>query len=77
MRIATVLACVSLVAASAHAQGTSVDAAACARLAGSLKLPNATVTAAQAVAAGQFVPPGNNAALAQAAASCPPSAASC
>ena len=44
------------VQAQAPAAGTPVDAAACARLA-TLKLSDASVSAAQAVPAGQFKPP--------------------
>jgi feruloyl esterase len=59
-----------LVGASAHAE-ESVSAAACERLAASLKLPNTTVTAAKPIAAGRFTPPGGGASAAQAAASLP------
>ena len=64
-------ASVLLVGASAHAQTSSVSAAACERLAASLKLPNSTVTSATPVAAGKFVPPGGGAGAAQAAAGLP------
>jgi len=53
-----------------HAE-ESVSAAACERLAASLKLPNTTVTAAQPIAAGRFALPGVGAAAAQAAADLP------
>jgi feruloyl esterase len=71
MRTALTLASILLLTGAAHAQGPTVDAAACERLAASLRLPNTTVTSAQAVAAGRFVPPGGNAAAAQAAAGLP------
>jgi len=56
---------------AASAQTHNADASACARLASSLALPHTTVTSAQAVAAGQFVPPGANAAVNEAAAQLP------
>jgi feruloyl esterase len=71
MRIPAAVACVLLSATVAHAQTRAVDAAACERLATSLKLPTTTVTSAQAVPAGRFVPPGANAAALQAAAALP------
>ena len=58
MRTIAFAACVWLSAGVVYAQQSSVDAATCTRLAGSLKLPNATVTSAQAVPAGTFTPPG-------------------
>ena len=48
MKTVIAFASVLLVGASAHAQTSSVSAAACERLAASLKLPNTTVTSAQA-----------------------------
>jgi len=48
-----------------------VPAAACEQLAGSLSFPNTTVTLAQAVEAGKFLPPGGGAAAAKAAANLP------
>jgi feruloyl esterase len=48
---------VLLLPGAAHAQTSSVDAAACNRVAASLRLTNATVTATDVVAAGHFVPP--------------------
>jgi len=47
-----------LVCGTAYAQKSSADAAACDRLAASLKLTSAKVTSSHAVAAGHFVPPG-------------------
>ena len=66
MKTVIAFASVLLVGASAHAQTSSVSAAACERLAASLKLPNSTVTSATAVAAGKFVPPGGGGAAAAA-----------
>jgi feruloyl esterase len=66
MRSAAVVACVVMLGAVVEAQGPTVDAAACQRLASSLKLPATTVTSAQAVAPGAFVAPGTNAAVAEA-----------
>src|ERR1051325_2167652 len=56
---------------AASGQTRSADAAACAKLATSLKLPHTTVTAVQPIAAGQFVPPEANAAAKQAASALP------
>src|SRR3972149_1894595 len=52
------------------AQGPAPDAAACERLAASLRLPNTTVTSAKAVAAGRFVPPDGTPATANLSAFC-------
>ena len=72
MRTLTAVLCVFLSSGIAYAEGASVDAAACERLAASLKLPRTTVTSAQAVPAGAFVPPGpGGAAAAKAAAGLP------
>ena len=57
MRLLISLVCALSCAASLHAQATSMDAAACERLAASLKLPNAKVTLAQPVTSRQFMPP--------------------
>lgn len=72
MRTVAVLTVAFLWAGVSFAQRPAVDAAACERLATSLKLPNTTVTSATAVRAGQFVPPsGAGAAAAQVAATLP------
>jgi feruloyl esterase len=72
MATAATLVCAVLVAAAGFAESSqTASAAACERLATSLSLPNTTVGAAQAVAAGKFIPPGRSAAAAQAAASLP------
>jgi feruloyl esterase len=71
MKIVAVAVVVVLWSTAGYAQGPPLDAAACARLAASLRLPHANVTSAQAVAAGQFVPPDGNAALKDAAARLP------
>jgi tannase/feruloyl esterase len=55
----------------AYAAQSPVSTAACERLAASLKLPGTTVTSAQPVAAGKFVPPDGGAAAAEAARSLP------
>ncbi len=47
-----------LVGGVLYAQAPAVTTAACERLAGSLTLPNTTVTSVQAVPAGSFTPPG-------------------
>ena len=47
-----------LVGGIVYAQAPAVTAAACERLAASLKLPNTTATSVQAVPAGSFTPPG-------------------
>jgi feruloyl esterase len=47
-----------LVGGVLYAQAPAVTTAACERLAGSLRLPNTTVTSVQAVPAGSFTPPG-------------------
>jgi len=60
MKIAIAFASILLVSGSAHAQTSSVSAAACERLAASLTLSDATVTSATAVQAGAFVPPTGN-----------------
>ena len=52
-----------------YTQQSSADAAVCARLADTLKLPNAKVTAARAVDAGQFAVPGASVARSGGAAS--------
>ena len=57
MKIFTAFVCALSCSALLHAQKASLDAAACERLAASLKLPNATVTLATPVTSGQFVPP--------------------
>jgi feruloyl esterase len=54
----SIAVCAVLLASAAHGQGPTVSAAACEDLAGSLSLPNTTVTAAQPVSAGEFTPPG-------------------
>ena len=71
MKNVVAVACVLVFGASLEAQGQTVAAAACERLAASLSLPHATVTSAKAVAAGKFSPPGGGAAAARAAASLP------
>jgi feruloyl esterase len=71
MRTVIAVACVVAFSASLHAQGPSVAAAACERLAASLTLPHTTVSSAKAVAAGKFTVPGGGAAAAQAAAGLP------
>ncbi|MEQ1574467.1 MAG: DUF6351 family protein, partial [Vicinamibacterales bacterium] len=58
MRIPTAVVVAMWLPAMAYAQQPSADAAACDRLAGTLKLPNTTVMATRAVAAGRFVAPG-------------------
>ena len=60
--IAAALAAFLVSVLPVHADESSVSAGQCALLAASLKLPNATVTAAQAVPAGQFKAPGGGAA---------------
>ena len=57
MRTFTAFVCALACGALVHAQKASIDAAACERLASSLKLPHAVVTMAKAVTSGQFVPP--------------------
>jgi feruloyl esterase len=64
MKTVITLASILLAGSTGHAQTSAVSAAACERLAASLKLPNSTVTSATAVAAGKFVPPGGRAAAA-------------
>ena len=71
MKTAITVAGVLLSGTLAHGQTSAVSTAACERLAASLELPNSTVTSAEAVAAGQFVPPAGGAAAARAAASLP------
>jgi feruloyl esterase len=71
MKSVIAVACVIVFGASLEAQAQSVSAAACERLAASLRLSNTTVSSAQAVAAGKFTPPGGGAAVAQAAAGLP------
>src|SRR5262245_64176495 len=56
MRIAIFAAVFVILSASAQAQTVAPDK--CGQLAASLKLPNTTVAAAVAVAAGKFTPPG-------------------
>ena len=57
MKTLVVAACALLLPSMAHAQKSSTDAAACDRLAATLKLANAKVTSTHAVAAGHFLPP--------------------
>ncbi len=57
MRTAIAVTCVLLLGAAARAQQPSPDAAACERLATTLKLANTTATSVHAVAAGHFMPP--------------------
>jgi feruloyl esterase len=57
MKFAVLVTCAFLLPSMAHAQKPAADAAACDRLAASLKLTNAKVTAAHAVTAGRFTPP--------------------
>src|SRR5215468_4985733 len=57
MRVLALVTCVALLPSVASAQKPSTDAAACDRLAASLKLTNAKVTAAHAVSGGRFTPP--------------------
>jgi feruloyl esterase len=57
MKIAVLVTCAFLLPSMADAQKPAADAAACDRLAASLKLTNAKVTAAHAVTAGRFTPP--------------------
>ena len=71
MKTVIAVVCVLLSGTLAHAQTSSVSAAACERLASSLRLPNTTVSSAQAVAAGAFTPPAGGAAAARAAAGLP------
>ena len=72
MRMATAagLVCAVVLPAAGFAQSPPASAAACETLAKSLSFPNTTVSLAQAVAAGKFVPPGR-AAAAQSAATLP------
>ena len=71
MRSLTAVLCAVLSAAAVYAQEAAVSAAACERLAASLKLPHAAVTSVQPVAAGTFTVPGGGAAAARAAAGLP------
>jgi tannase/feruloyl esterase len=72
MKNVMAVACVVVCGASLEAQGQTVAAAACERLAASLSLPHSTVTSAKAVAAGKFTPQGGGVAAARAAAGLPP-----
>ena len=68
---ATAFVCVLVSGAVGFAERQSVAAAACERLAKSLSLPNTTVTMAQAIEPGRFIPPGGGPAAAGAAMSLP------
>jgi Tannase and feruloyl esterase len=57
MKIMSAVLCALLSGAVVSAQVPATDGAACQRLATSLALPNTTITSAQEVGAGQFVPP--------------------
>ena len=57
MKTLAIAACALLLPSTAHAQTSSAGAAACERLAATLKLTNAKVTSTRAVAAGHFMPP--------------------
>ena len=70
MKIGAALAAALLLALPVYAE-EPVSAAACERLAASLKLPNTTATASRPVAAGAFTPPEGGAAVARAAANLP------
>jgi len=54
----TGLVCALLFHAVGHAEGPSASAGACERLASAFSPPGTTVVLAQAIAAGQFIPPG-------------------
>lgn len=77
MKIMSAVMSALLSGAVVSAQAPATDGAACQRLATSLALPNTTITSAQEVAAGQFVPPavpggrGGGAGVAQAFADLP------
>src|SRR5438132_8985100 len=58
MKTSAIVVAALLIAAVCDAPQVSADAAACDRLAATLKLPNAKVAAAEAIAAGRFVEPG-------------------
>ena len=57
MRTIIIATCALLLPTMSYAQHAAVDAAACDRLAASMKLTHAKVTSSHAVAAGHFVPP--------------------
>jgi tannase/feruloyl esterase len=57
MKVAALVTCAFLLPSMASAQKSTGDAAACDRLAASLKLTNAKITSAHAVSAGRFTPP--------------------
>src|SRR5436190_2058457 len=57
MKTVIAAVCALSCAALLHAEGTQITAAACERLAASLKLQNAKVSAVQAVSGGEFTPP--------------------
>jgi feruloyl esterase len=65
------LVCVVMSAAPLYAEGRSVSAATCERVAKSLSLSHTTVTLARAVPAGEFTAPGGGAAAAEGAARLP------
>src|SRR6185503_21031663 len=62
MRTIFIATCALLLPVMGYGQHTSADAAACDRLAASLKLTDAKVTSTHAIAAGRFQPPGGAAA---------------
>jgi len=57
MKCAALVTCALLLPSATYAQNAARDAAACDRVAASLKLTNAKVTAAHAVTTGRFTPP--------------------
>ena len=73
MRVTTAagFVCVLVSGVALSAESQPVPAAACEQLARSLSFPKTTVTLAQAVEAGKFMPPGGGAAATKAAASLP------
>src|SRR5258706_4546866 len=71
MAAVTALVCALVCDAEGHAESPALPAAACERLSRSLSLPGTTVSLAQFVPAGTFVPPGGGTAAARASATLP------